>query len=360
VLGLGLAGLALWLVAGQRDELSGASADLAHLRWWWLAVAVVAEVASYGAFARMQWLLLRSGGVRASAPRILGMSLASNAMQNSLPAGAAFAAAFVFRQYRRLGADEVLAGWALVAGVALSFMTISALAGVGLVVAFGTGSALDLVQAISGTVAFAALLLLGWTRRSWILRQGVPLLRLSKRLLGRPRGDVEGLVASVRDRLAAVTPSLGVWAGAAIGAAGNWLLDLGCLGAAFVAVGAAPPWRGLLLAYAAGQLAALLPITPGGLGVVEGSLTVALVAFGGAEASSVAAVLVYRLISFWGELPVGWLATAAITRASASDPHSHRVPARAGAARARSEAEAATVAPDEVPAAELLAEPEGA
>jgi uncharacterized protein (TIRG00374 family) len=66
------------------------------------------------------------------------------------------------------------------------------------------------------------------------------------------------------------------------------------------------PWRGLLLAYGAGQLATALPITPGGLGVVEGSITVALVTFGGGQASTVAAVLIYRLISFWLLLPVGW------------------------------------------------------
>ncbi len=79
----------------------------------------------------------------------------------------------------------------------------------------------------------------------------------------------------------------------------------------FLAVGAGVPWRGLLLAYGAGQLAAILPITPGGLGVVEGSLTVALVTFGGAQDSTVAAVLLYRLISFWLVLPVGWGAWAA-------------------------------------------------
>jgi uncharacterized membrane protein YbhN (UPF0104 family) len=65
--------------------------------------------------------------------------------------------------------------------------------------------------------------------------------------------------------------------------------------------------KGLLLAYGAGQLAANLPITPGGLGAVEGSITFALVAFGGNLTSSLDAVLVYRLISFWGELVVGWL-----------------------------------------------------
>jgi putative heme transporter len=81
-------------------------------------------------------------------------------------------------------------------------------------------------------------------------------------------------------------------------------------------VGAGVPWRGLLLAYGAGQLAANLPITPGGLGVVEGSLTIALVEYGGVEASTVAAVLLYRIISFWGFLPVGWAAWGGVTWAN--------------------------------------------
>jgi hypothetical protein len=87
----------------------------------------------------------------------------------------------------------------------------------------------------------------------------------------------------------------------------NWLLDCACFAMMFVAIDAPIPWKGLLLAYGAGQLAATLPITPGGLGVVEGSITVALVAFGGAENSTVDAVLLYRVISFWFILALGWL-----------------------------------------------------
>jgi uncharacterized protein (TIRG00374 family) len=85
----------------------------------------------------------------------------------------------------------------------------------------------------------------------------------------------------------------------------TWLTDAACLGLAFPAVGAATPVRGLLIAYAAAQLAAALPVTPGGLGVVEGSLTLALVAYGGAGNATLGAVLLYRILSYWSIMPLG-------------------------------------------------------
>jgi uncharacterized membrane protein YbhN (UPF0104 family) len=47
--------------------------------------------------------------------------------------------------------------------------------------------------------------------------------------------------------------------------------------------------------------------------VVEGSLTIALVAYGGAQASTVAAVLLYRLMSFWALLPAGYISWGLVT-----------------------------------------------
>jgi hypothetical protein len=124
----------------------------------------------------------------------------------------------------------------------------------------------------------------------------------------------------------------------------------------FIAIDAPIPWKGLLLAYGAGQLAATLPITPGGLGVVEGSITVALVAFGGAESSTVDAVLLYRVISFWLILALGWLfigqlalqvrrgrwSRSAMAAGVEAGPVAYRHPSQVGAAeRAGAEAEAA-------------------
>jgi hypothetical protein len=88
----------------------------------------------------------------------------------------------------------------------------------------------------------------------------------------------------------------------------SWLADIAVLAVAFLALGAQPPWPGLLLAYCAGQIASSVPITPGGIGVVETGLTVTLVAFGGCTATTLAAVLLYRLISHWLIIPTGGVA----------------------------------------------------
>jgi uncharacterized protein (TIRG00374 family) len=122
-----------------------------------------------------------------------------------------------------------------------------------------------------------------------------------------PTGELAGQLAQVsfRPRALAVATLLLL---------ACWLGDALCLALSFYAVGITPPWEGLLLIYAAAQLAATLPITPGGLGVLEGSLTVGLVAFGGSEGSTLSAVLLYRLISFWGLLPTGGLAYLRVRR----------------------------------------------
>jgi uncharacterized protein (TIRG00374 family) len=163
-----------------------------------------------------------------------------------------------------------------------------------------------------------ALLLIGaWTRRDDLVGPVTALVRLSQRILRRPDPEEEAaeVVSRWVNHARAVSPARGEWAQIFVMGLSMWVADLACLTVSFLAVGADVPLRGLLLAYGAGQLAANLPVTPGGLGVVEGSITVALVTFGGGEASTVAAVLLYRLISFWLVLPIGWacVGTFAVT-----------------------------------------------
>jgi uncharacterized protein (TIRG00374 family) len=76
-------------------------------------------------------------------------------------------------------------------------------------------------------------------------------------------------------------------------------------------------------AFAAWSLARLLgsiPITPGGLGVVELGLTTALVGFGGNQVEVVAAVLVYRAVTMLPTLVIGLLAGLSWKRYRPDEP----------------------------------------
>jgi hypothetical protein len=306
LLGLGILALALWALSSHRDELSGLPQVFDHLRWWWIPPALIVEAASFVCFAGLQYELLRSGGLAAPESPLVKMTLAAQAISNSLPGGSAFSVVYGFRWFRRFGADDTLAAWSLVGTVVASSLSLSLVATGGLALATGEGASLDLIPVIVGvflvTLAVAALFIferplaavVTWT------------MRASHRVIGRPRTDVAAHIARVMDMVTAVR--LGWRQVVTIVAWGtfNWLFDCACFAMMFLAVGSPIPWKGLLLAYGAGQLAANLPITPGGLGVVEGSITIALVNFGGNQASTVSAVLMYRVISFWLVLIVGW------------------------------------------------------
>ena len=57
-----------------------------------------------------------------------------------------------------------------------------------------------------------------------------------------------------------------------------------------------------------------LPLVPGGLGIVEGSLAVVLAAYGAGRVGAVSAALAFRLVSFWLALAVGWVTAAVLAR----------------------------------------------
>ena len=64
----------------------------------------------------------------------------------------------------------------------------------------------------------------------------------------------------------------------------------------------------MLVAYAAAGVVALVPITPGGLGIVEASLSGLLVLAGVPGGKALVATLAYRLASYWLPLLAGVVA----------------------------------------------------
>lgn len=306
LLGLALLGVAVDVLAGDKTELAGIGTALDHLRWWWIAPAIVAEAASELSFVIAETRLLAAGGLQPPLGPMVGVSLASQAMTNSVPGGPAVAAVYGFRWFRRFGADDTLAGWALVGITIFAALSLAILAGAGLVLATELGASLNLVPGVVGVLVATTALGVLFVYERPLAAVGRWMLRTSHSLVGRPRGDHEAQMERLLERVSAVrlrNRQAVVVVGWALA---NWLFDCTCFGLAFLATGSGVPWKGLLLAYGAGQLAANLPITPGGLGAVEGSITVALAYFGGGTTADISAVVVYRLVSFWLVLLVGW------------------------------------------------------
>jgi hypothetical protein len=352
---LALLGVAVWVLTGKSSELSGAGAFLERPHWGWLVLAAVAELASFLSLAALEQTLMSAGRMRRRLRRFAAITFAGNSVQSALPVGAAFAGVYIFRQYQFLGADEVLAGWVVIATSVVAFAAIAGLAGIALALAASTGTTFDLFEAIAGVLAVALVAVLAWGYRARLYPWVIKAVVVVERALRRPAGQLSGPLKHGLDRMRTVAPSRGAWARAWFAGIVDWVADCSCLGLAFLAVGAGVPWRGLLLAYCGGQLATLLPITPGGLGVVEGSMTVALVAFGGGKVTTVAAVLLYRLFSFWVPLPVGALCYLGLAsgrrrelrrQVAEGPPHTVEGPAAPGAQRDAPKAQEKAIAED--------------
>jgi len=78
-----------------------------------------------------------------------------------------------------------------------------------------------------------------------------------------------------------------------------WAGNVACLWAALRSVGETVPFPELLLAFAAGHAATILPLPLGGVGGVDAAMTYALTAVGVPLALALVAVGVYRLFAFW-------------------------------------------------------------
>ena len=306
--------LAVGALLNRRHELGSASHLVSHLHWWWLGVAIGAVGASIVVFALLQRWLLAAGGVRVGLRSMVEITLAGNALGTTLPGGAAFSATWAFGQLRRRGADRVLSGWViLVAGALASFALFVLVAG-GAFVAGSRGPVADLrplaaaLAAIPVAVGLGAVLL---SRSAGLRSQSRRLLSVLEGRLPRTQ-PVFGAAGSLLARLQTVQPGPRGWLQAFGLALANWTWDAVALVACILAFGGGVPWRGVLVAYGLTQLAASIPITPGGIGVVEASLAALLVAYGLPMSEALAVTLLYRLVSFWGLAPIGWVTWAGI------------------------------------------------
>jgi uncharacterized membrane protein YbhN (UPF0104 family) len=308
----------------RRQELQSGFEMLGNLSWQWLLVAVAFEAASMVAFARLQRWLLHSGGVDVGLRDMIEITLAGNALGTTLPGGVAWSAGWAWGQLRRRGANRVLAGWVVLVAGALSSFALFVLVVVGAEIAGNHGPVASLRWLGRSLAAIPIAGLLSWAvwrhcppLRAWVSRNRV----LRAESTGR-WGGVLVRLSTLQARIRVVRPRPLAWIEAFALAMANWACNLGCLIFCIFAVHATVPWRGIVVAYALTQISASLPITPGGLAVVEASLAALLTAYGMPASNAVAVVVLYRIVSFWALVPLGWVVWGYLQTAE------HRRPAR--------------------------------
>ena len=119
-------------------------------------------------------------------------------------------------------------------------------------------------------------------------------------------------VEDERDRLRQVLGAR--WPRALAASIGIWAFDYLSLVAVLVALHTNPRPSVVLLAFTSAKILAMVPITPGGLGIVEAGLTGMLSLAGIPTAEALLATLAYRIVSYWLSLPVGLVAWWAFRR----------------------------------------------
>jgi uncharacterized protein (TIRG00374 family) len=111
-------------------------------------------------------------------------------------------------------------------------------------------------------------------------------------------------------------------------ASADLLFDLFSLDLMFLAFRYQPGFGPLAVAYAAANIASTIPITPGGLGVIEEVTLVAVtLGFGAPRPTAVLAVLGYRIVNYWLPLLPGAVAYLRLRlRPKAADQVDHPDP----------------------------------
>jgi putative heme transporter len=312
VLGVVLGVVVLLLLVGKRGDLLASWRQLRDANLGWVLLAVLAEAMSLLTFAWLQHRVLRLSGARISMPALFLLTMANDAIANTVPGEPAVSSAYRYRYYRRRGATGAGAGWTIFTILVAQAIGMSLLLLVGVLVALassttkgGAGTALVGLVIVAGGGAVLV-------RRDLVIGLAGKAVRGVRRVTGHPRGDLGARIESTLARMREIPMSRPSTVGVVALATSVWCCDCLCLVCAFGAVRVAVPWNGVLLAYGVAQVVASFPVVPGGIGIVEGSLAVILAAYGTGRVPAVSAAVGFRIVNFWLAITVGWVSVAVI------------------------------------------------
>lgn len=296
--------LVLPQVAGARHSIH----LLASVSVKEVMLGVLLEAAAIVAYAKLTQATLPVAR-RPGLSTLLRIDLSTLAVSHIIPGGSAAGASLGYRLLTGAGVPGADAGLALAIQGMGSAVVLNVLLWLGLLISIPQRG----FNPLYGTAAVVgAVLIAAFAVAVVLLTRGED--RVARVLCGMadrmPMLDGEGIgrvLHRVAQRLRLLGADRALLVRAALWATANWLLDAGSLWVFVAAFGHRVDLDGLIVAFGLANVLAAIPVTPGGLGVVEAILTSALVGFGTPRGTAVLGVIMYRLVNFWLPIPVGGL-----------------------------------------------------
>jgi uncharacterized membrane protein YbhN (UPF0104 family) len=272
---------------GAYAAISDGIAQIPHADLRWVALAIMLEAVSFLGHIVLFRAVFVDDNARVGYAASYEITMAGHAATRVFGAAGAGGVALQVWALRRAGLSGRTVGARMVAFIVLlySFYAITvAVVGLGLATGVLPGGGSFALTVLPGIVA---VVVIGGALASSRLATRLRLTGKAAKVAYTVSEGVDGAIDIVKAR----DPRL-------LGGLAWWAFDIAVLWAAFHAFGTSPPIFIITLGYFLGLVGNALPFL-GSLGGVDGGMIGALVALGTVAPATIAAVVVYRLISCW-------------------------------------------------------------
>jgi len=308
-----LVGGIFWFVLGQFSDLSSVWDAMQTLTWREIAVLVILTAWNLVTY----WIVVVLATPGLTMPQAAVLTQTTTAVSNALPAGGAIGVGLTYSMLSSWGFSKSRSTLSvLVTGIWNNFVKLGtpvvALAVLAIQGESGAGSMLAALVGLAGLVAAIVIFALVLRGEPFARKLGLVSQRIATRLRSLFRkGPATGwdlAVVKFRSRVLGLVRHR--WLGLTAATIVSHLSLYAVLLAALRTMGVSEQevgWAQVLAAFAFARLATAIPLTPGGVGVVELALIGGITAAGGARAPVVASVLVFRLLTYVLPIVLGGL-----------------------------------------------------
>ena len=290
------------LIPGMRK----AAGDLRTVNPWLLAGGLALQVAALFCYSLLTKAALGDSSHAVSRLRLFRIQLSTKALSSIVPGGSAAGSALGYRLMTLSGVQGADAGFALATAGLGSAVMLNIILWIGLIVSIPLRG----VNPLYGTAAVAGVVIMGLAAALVFgLMEGAAraerILRWLARKLGFNEDRAGAAVRQVGGRLEDLAADRQLLVRVACWAAANWLLDMASLWVFLRAFGPGVTPEAVIISFGLANVFAVIPITPGGLGIIEGILIPTLVGFGLNRSDATLGVLSYRFAQYWFPILLG-------------------------------------------------------